>query len=158
MEVGKDASELPRCLLVSDLHNAKTGGSHEQVAVGPLQETGGIAVARLTLMVEEGDLMELLAVPRLQSAVHTEIEQAATVLNHTVHVVAGQRLVGLVLLLEDPELVTVVAVDAVTGGNPKKTVPVEIHLGHETARQLMVVSCEEFAHLSIRAQSQAEGE
>ena len=62
--------------------------------------------------------MEFFAVPGLQGTVHAEVEQAAAALDHTVHVVAGQRLIGLVLPLEDTELVTVVAVDAVTGGGP----------------------------------------
>ena len=102
--------------------------------------------------------MELLAIPRLQGAIHTKIEQASTVLDHTVYVVAGQRLVGLVFLLEDAELVAVIAVDTVAGGNPQESVLIEIDLRHKTAGQLMIVSCEEFAHLGMNAHGKAEGE
>ena len=79
-------------------------------------------------MIKQGDIMELFSVPGLEGTVHTEIEQAMTILDHTVHVVAGQRLVGLVLLFEDTELVTVVTVDAVSGGNPEESVLIKIHL------------------------------
>ena len=151
MEVGEFATKLTSRLLISNLHQSEAGGASEHIAVGAFQKTGGIAVTLLALMIQKGDMMEILTVPRLQGTVHTEVEQAATVLDHTVHVVAGQRLVGLVLLLEHTELVAVVAVDTVAGGDPQESVMVEIDLRHETTGQLMVVSCEIFAHLGMDA-------
>ena len=65
MEVGKDTTKLASRLLIGELHDTQTGGSDEHLAIGALKETGSIAVALLPLMVEEGDVMKLFAVPRL---------------------------------------------------------------------------------------------
>jgi len=151
MEVGEDPAELTGRLFVGHLHHTEAGGTYEQVAIGPFEETGGIAVVVPALMVEECDIMELFAVPGLEGTVHAKIEQAMPVLNHTIHVVAGQRLVGLILLFEDTELIAVVAVDAITGGDPEETILIKIDLRNETTGQLMIISCEIFAHLSMQA-------
>ena len=106
-------------------------------------------------MIVQGDVVELLTVPCLQGAVHAEVEQSMTILHHRVHIIAGKRLVRLVLFLKDTELVTVVAVDTVTGGSPQESIMVEIDLSNETTGQLLIVSCKEFAHLSTHTHSQA---
>ena len=147
MEVGEFTTELTGRLLISELHQSEAGGACEHVAVGTFQETGCIAITLLALMVQEGDIMELFAVPGLQGAIHAEVEEAASVLHHTVHIVAGQRLVGLVLFLEDAELVAVVTIDAIAGSHPQEPIVIKIYLSNETTGQLMTISSIEFAHL-----------
>ena len=98
--------------------------------------------------------MEGFAIPGLKGTIHTEIEQSALILHHTVHIVAGKGLIRLVLLLEYTELITVVAVDAVTGSNPQESVVIEVNLSNVAAGQLLIVSCEIFAHLGIYAQGE----
>ena len=83
MEVGENAAELTGRLLVGDLHHTEAGGAYEQVAVGPFEKTSGIAVVVLPLMVEEGDIMELFAVPSLEGTVHAEVEQAVAIIQFT---------------------------------------------------------------------------
>ena len=96
--------------------------------------------------------MELFAVPSLKGTVHTEVEETATILHHTVHIVAGKGLVRLVFSLEYTELIAVVAVEAVTGGDPQETVTVKVYLGHVTTGQLLVIGSKIFAHLSMDTQ------
>ena len=79
-----------------------------------------------------------VAVPRLQTAVHAEIEEAVAILQHRVHVVALKGLVLFILLPEHMELITVVTVDAITRRGPEVTILIEVHLGNKTAGQLFI--------------------
>ena len=145
---GREHAAYLSCRLrVLEAHHAQSAGAGYQVAVAPLQQAGGIAIAGLALQVEHRHIVKPASVPRLQGAIHAKVEAARGVLHHAVHVVAGQRAVGIVLVVEFSELVAVIAVDAVASGNPQESLTVDIYLRDEAARQLVVI--EEFARLCV---------
>ena len=92
-------------------------------------------MAQVPVFVEHGDVMELVPVPCLQGTVHTKVENTFLVLHHVVHIIAGKRTVVLIFFLENSELITIVAVDAVTCGCPKESLVIKINLSNKTARQ-----------------------
>ena len=61
-----------------------------------------------------------------------------TVLHHAIHIIAGHTVIARLLFLDNAELITIVAVQTVTGGYPYKTIMVLIDLSSETARHLFV--------------------
>ena len=88
----------------------------------------------------------MLPVVGLQGSVHTYIKQPITVLHHAVDIVAGHAKVLASLFLQDMELVSVVAVQSVSGSYPYKSVAIQVDLRRETTRHLPV-SLEELSHL-----------
>ena len=153
MKVGECASHLAGVRLVAELHHTETRGACQHIAVLTLEETVGITAAFLPPEVSHRHIIEGLAIPGLQRAVHTKIEKAVAILHHGVHIIAGKRLVGFVLTTEHTELITVVTVDTITRRRPDETIVVEVHLSHETTGQL-VICIEELTHLCKAAHGQ----
>ena len=157
MDVGQLPAYLLGSALIRELHHTQSRRACQYVAVLPFQEAVGIALSRLPFQVAHLHIVKLLAIPSLQSTVHAEIEQSAAVLHDGVHIVAGQGVVLLVLTFEHAELVTVVAVNTVTGSGPKVAVTVNIYLRDIAAGQLSV-GIEVFAHLSMYANGQEQAD
>jgi hypothetical protein len=74
-------------------------------------------------------------------------------LQDTVDIVTCHTQLCLFLFFVDAELIPVVLVQAVTGGNPYKTISVKVGLADETTGQLFV-SVKQFTCLGIDAQRQ----
>ena len=129
--------------------------THQHVTIVALQQTSNIMGTGNTIQVLRRDIMEILSVVGLQRTIHADIEQAALVLHDTVHIVAGHTHITTRLLLQDTELVAVIAVQAVTRRHPNKPIVVNVDLCCETARHLFV-SIKQFSHLSLHAQSRQD--
>ena len=96
-------------------------------------------------------ILKATAIVCLQSTIHTHIEQAVTVLYHTVHVVAGHALLRVLFFLNGMKLIAIIPIQTISSDDPNKAVTVQIDLIGIAARQLFV-SIKYFARLSIDAQ------
>ena len=149
MKIGQFTTHLTGVGLIRKLHHTQSGGSRQHITIGAFEETCGITATLLTLQIGHRHIIKGTTVPSLQGTIHTEIEQAVTVLHKGVHVIARQGLVGIVLTTDDSELITVVTVDAITGGGPQETFTINIYLRDKTTGKLFV-RIEKLPHLSIR--------
>ena len=73
----------------------------------------------------------------MHGEIGADVERSLAVLADTVDIIA-RKSVGLVFLFQRLELITVVAVESVSRGNPHETVLVLIDIRDETARKLVV--------------------
>ena len=121
-------------LAVNHLQQSVSGGSCQDVTVLAEQETGHIARHDRTVKSLYLHVVEDTAVVSLKGAIHTEVEQTVLVLSDTVHIVAGHPVLSFILFFNNVELVTVVPVKTITGGNPYKAVLIAVDLIGETAR------------------------
>ena len=136
--------------LISKLHDAQSGGSCQHVAIGTLEEAGGIATALLSLQISHRNIIEGTTVPRLQSTIHTKVEHTITILHNGIYVIAGKSFIGLILTTYHTELVSVVSIDTITGRSPQETLTINIHLRNKRTGELFI-GIKELAHLSARA-------
>ena len=81
MEIGQLTTHLTGVGLIRKLHHTQTRGSCQHIAIGALQETRGITTSLLALEVGHRHIIKGTTVPSLQGTIHTEIEQAVTVLH-----------------------------------------------------------------------------
>ena len=89
---------------------------------------------RFAVSLGQDDVGEVLPVEAEQSLVGAQQEVAPSVLVDAVDVVGVQSRLVIRILLEHSEIVAIVYIDAVAGGNPDKSVGILVHLRHEIAR------------------------
>ena len=147
-QTGKGVFHLVGLAVSFHLEQTVARGAYQHVTILPFQQTGDVTRNVSSFYIIGSNRTETLTIKNLQCTVHTDKETAVMILRHTVDVVAGHTKVLAHLLFIYTELITIVTIQTVTGGNPDKTVFIQIDLCGVAARHLFVC-IEELSHLSI---------
>ena len=142
-------------LMVAESQQTMSGGTCQEMTVLTLKETGDITGYDVSVKILHLYIAETYTVVGLQGTVHTDVEETVIVLQDTVHVIAGHASILPLLLLQDMELVAIVFIESIAGGNPNEAVTIKIYLIGETAGQLCV-GIKQFARLCLSAQREYE--
>ena len=89
---------------------------------------GDIGRDRITLAVGKGNIQEVLTIVEQQSSVGAEKYVPIVILCDAVDVVGVQLVIVIASFLYDTEVVAIVNVESIAGGNPDKTIGILIHL------------------------------
>ena len=131
-DVSKCSTHLVRIILVGKTKKSMTRGSDQYFSVLPLQKAGDVRWHDMVLQVVYLDVLEAVAIKRLQGTIHTHIEKSVTVLHHAVDIVACHSQFRFLLFLKQSELITVIFVQSITGCHPDESIPIEVNLTDET--------------------------
>ena len=116
---------------------AVTRRGKEHRSVVGFEQIRDICAHGFIVVGQQSDVGEPPVLHALHGEIGADVERSLAVLADTVDIIA-RKSVGLVFLFQRLELITVVAVESVSRGNPHETVLVLIDIRDETARKLVV--------------------
>ena len=115
------------CLLFHQ-EDAVARSTDENIAVLLSSDVGHISRDGVALAVGKGNIQEVLTIVEQQSSVGAEKYVPIVILCDAVDVVGVQLAIVIASFLYDAEVVAIVNVKSIAGGNPDKTIGILIHL------------------------------
>ena len=118
---------------VCHFQQAVSGSASQYFTVFTKQKAGHVTWYNVSVDVFYFYVVETVAVESLKCTIHTHVKQTVLVLYNAVDIITGHSVLYFLLFLQNMELVTIIFVQAVSGGYPYKTVMIQIYLARKTA-------------------------